>query len=226
MRLTVTSRRVQSRALSSPLILLYAFAVLIAFGTILLLMPFSRHGDGFTPFVDALFTATSAATVTGLVTQDTATYWTRTGQVFILALMFVGGLGMMTIATSLLILFGHRVTLAQRIVVRDSLQIDRLGGLARITIKIVLVSVGIQLVGFISLLIRFLFLYSPAEAVAAGFLDSLAADADALVSAMADAVAQLGSIDMSAHAATKKRVRAPVVERVRAGLDDEFSAVI
>ena len=56
--------------------------------------------------------------------------------------------------------------------------------------------------------------YSPAEAVAAGFLDSLAADA------------QLGSIDMSAHAATKKRVRAPVVERVRAGLDDEFSAVI
>ena len=73
------------------------------FGTILLLMPFSQHGEGLTPFVDALFTATSAATVTGLVTQETATYWTRTGQVFILALMFVGGLGMMTIATFLII---------------------------------------------------------------------------------------------------------------------------
>ena len=164
-RVTVTSRRVHSRALSSPLILLYAFAVLIMFGTILLLMPFSRHGGGFTPFVDALFTAASAATVTGLVTQETATYWTRTGQVFILALMFVGGLGMMTIAAFLIILLGQRATLAQRIVVRDSLQIDQLGGLARIAVRIVLVAVAIQLVGFAGLLARFLFLYPPAEAV-------------------------------------------------------------
>ena len=164
-RLTITSRRVQSRALASPLILIYAFIGLIALGTLLLLLPFAHHGGGFTPFIDALFTATSAVTVTGLIIQDTATYWTRTGQVFILAMMFVGGLGFMTIATFLLILIGHRATLTQRLLVKDSLQIDQLGGLVRLTIGIVLVAAGIQLVGFVALLARFSLLYSPAEAV-------------------------------------------------------------
>jgi trk system potassium uptake protein TrkH len=164
-RLTITSRRVQSRALASPLIIIYAFVGLIALGTLLLLMPFSHHGGGLAPFIDALFTATSAVTVTGLVIQDTATYWTRTGQVFILAMMFIGGLGFMTIATFLLILIGHRATLTQRLLVKDSLQIDQLGGLVRLTIGIVLVAAGIQLVGFVALLARFSLLYSPAEAV-------------------------------------------------------------
>ena len=72
---------------------MYAFAGLIAAGTLLLLAPFAHHGGGSTPFMEALFTATSAVTVTGLVIQDTATYWTRYGQVIILALMFIGGLG-------------------------------------------------------------------------------------------------------------------------------------
>jgi trk system potassium uptake protein TrkH len=164
-RLTVTTRRNPSRALTSPLILAYAFAGLITVGTVLLLLPFTHHGGGFTPFVDALFTATSASTVTGLVTQDTATYWTRTGQVIILALMFVGGLGFMTFATFLLILVGHRVGLAQSVLVKDTMQIDQLGGLARLTVRIVLVAVGIQLAGFVALLIRFSFIYPPAEAV-------------------------------------------------------------
>ena len=164
-RFTVRPRRVRSPALASPFMLLYVFAGLIALGTLLLLLPLSNSGDGFTPFVDALFTATSAATVTGLVTQDTATYWTVTGQVFILFLIFVGGLGMMTVATFLLLLFGQRVTLAHQIVVRDSLQIDQLGGLAKITVRMVMVAVGIQLAGFGALLLRFLYLYPPGEAV-------------------------------------------------------------
>ena len=165
-RLTITTRRVQSRALASPLILVYAFAGLITVGTLLLLLPLTHHGGGFTPFVDALFTATSAATVTGLTTQDTATYWTRTGQVFILALMFVGGLGFMTIATFLLILLGQRVTLAQRLLVKESLGVNQLGGLVSLTVRIVLVAAGIQLAGFVVLLARFSVLpdYSLAEA--------------------------------------------------------------
>ena len=82
--LTVTTRKVPSRALASPMILLYAFAGFITIGTLLLLLPFAHEGSGFTPFMDAFFTATSAVTVTGLVIQETSTYWTRTGQVFIL----------------------------------------------------------------------------------------------------------------------------------------------
>jgi trk system potassium uptake protein TrkH len=164
-RLTVTPRKVPSRGLASPLILIYAFAGLIALGTVLLLLPVAHVGSGFTPFMTAFFTATSAVTVTGLVIEDTGLYWTRIGQVMILALMFVGGLGFMTIATFLLVLIGQRVTMAQRLLVKESLGVNQLGGLVRLSVAIVLVAAGIQLVGFVALFIRFSFLYSPAEAV-------------------------------------------------------------
>ena len=164
-RVTVTERKGPSRAMASPLILVYVFAGLIALGTVLLLLPTSNREDGFTPFVTALFTATSAATVTGLVVQDTAEYWSRTGQVFILGLMFVGGLGFMTIATFLLILIGQRFSLAQRLLVRESLGVVQLGGLVQMTVGIVLVATGIQFVGFLALLVRFWSLYQPADAV-------------------------------------------------------------
>ncbi len=163
--LTVTSRKGPSRALASPLILIYVFAVLIAIGTALLLLPVAHEGSGFTPFIDALFTAASAVTVTGLVIQETSTYWTRAGQVMILGMMFVGGLGFMTIATFLLILIGQRVTLSQRLLVKESLGVDHMGGLVRLTMGIVLVAVVIQIAGFVALVVRFSFLYPPAEAV-------------------------------------------------------------
>ena len=164
-RLTISTRKVSSRALATPLILVYAFVGLISLGTLLLLLPVTQREGGFTPFTVAFFTATSAVTVTGLVVQDTATYWTRIGQTFILALMFVGGLGFMTIATFLLVLMGQRVTLSQRLLVRESLGANQLGGLIRLTVGIVLVAALFQLIGFVALAVRFSFLYSPAEAV-------------------------------------------------------------
>ena len=163
-RLTVTARGVPSRAFASPLVLIYTFAALITLGTMLLLLPFAHHAGGFTPFLPALFTATSAVTVTGLIIEDTATYWTRFGQVVILGLMFVGGLGFMTLATFLLILLGQRVTMAQRILVKESLGVNQLGGLVRLTVRIVILAVAIQTAGFVALFVRFSFIYSPAEA--------------------------------------------------------------
>ena len=163
--LTLPTPKVPSRALASPLLIIYVFAGFITVGTLLLLLPMTHHEDGITPLKVALFTATSAVTVTGLVIQDTATYWTRTGQVIILGLIFVGGLGVMTIGTFLLILIGQRVTLTQRLLVKESLGVNQLGGLVQLTAAIVLVAVLIQTVGFIALLARFLVLYSPAEAV-------------------------------------------------------------
>ena len=176
-RLTVSPRKVPSRALASPLILAYLFVALITVGTLLLLLPnmragcglfeeglFGGAGCGFTPFMDAFFTATSAATVTGLVVEETSTYWSRDGQTVIVALMFVGGLGFMTSATFLLVLIGQRVTLAQRLLVKESLGVDQLGGLVRLAVGIVLVASFVQLAGAVALFIRFSFLYSPAEA--------------------------------------------------------------
>ena len=164
-RLTMTARRVQSKALASPLILIYVFACLVTVGTALLIPPFANTEGRFTPFMDALFTATSASTVTGLVTRESATYWTVYGQAVILVLMFVGGLGIMTMATFLLILFGQRVPLAHRMVARDSLQINQLGGLARVTVVLVAVATAMQLIGFAVLLPRLLMLFEPGEAI-------------------------------------------------------------
>ena len=158
-------RRVPARVLASPMLIIYAFLGLIAVGTLLLMLPFTQHSGEFTPFREALFTATSAVTVTGLVIQDTASYWTRTGQTIILGLIFVGGLGFMTIGTFLLILIGQRVTLTQRLLVRESLGVNQLGGLVQLTIAIVLVAVAIQTIGFFVLLAKFLGIYPTAEAV-------------------------------------------------------------
>ena len=163
-------RRGPSRVLATPLILLYGFATLIAIGTILLLMPFANTQGGFTPFMEAFFTATSAVLVTGLVVQDSALYWSRAGQGIILFLIFIGGLGFMTGATFLLILFGRRITLVNRLLMRETLGLSQLGGLVRLTRNIVLVAVAIQLLGFLALFLRLYFEYTPAEAAwQAGF---------------------------------------------------------
>ena len=158
-------RKRQSRASASPLILVYIFAGLIALGAGLLMLPAAHHGEGFTPFMDALFTATSAVAVTGLVTQDTPTYWTTTGQIIVISLVYVGGLGFMTLATFMLILIGQRLTLTQRLLVRESLGVNRLGGLVRLTVGVVILATTIQILGFGALLSRFWFIMPPEEAV-------------------------------------------------------------
>ena len=186
MRLTVTTRGVPSRAFASPLIIAYIFAGLITVGTCLLILPFTQHDDGFTPFMTAFFTATSAITVTGLVIEDTATYWSRTGQVVILALMFVGGLGFMTLATFLLILLGQRVTLTQRLLVRESLGVNQLGGLIRLTVGIVLLAVAIQAAGFVALFIRFSSVMPTAEAAWQGAFHAVSGFNNAGFTALAD----------------------------------------
>lgn len=76
-----------------------AFAGALLVGSSLLMMPVSRSGEEAVPFVTALFTAASAVCVTGLTTVDTATYWSTFGQVVILALIQVGGFGIMTFAS-------------------------------------------------------------------------------------------------------------------------------
>ena len=163
---TATSRRMQSRFATSPLIIIYFFLAIICVGTLLLLLPFSSKAEGSPPFPVALFTATSAITVTGLVVQDTAFYWTRMGQAVIMGMIYVGGLGFMTIATFLLIILGQRVTLTQRLLMRENLMLDQFGNLVRLTVAIVLVATGIQLLGFIVLFTYFyLFAYPLGEAI-------------------------------------------------------------
>ena len=139
------------RNFGSPYILMAGFSLLIGIGTLLLSLPITNTKNEITPFLEALFTATSAVTVTGLVVVDTATHWSFIGQSIIVALMFMGGLGIMASATFLLVLIGRRITLANRLMVRESLGVDKLGGLIGLAKSIVIVIVSIQLIGFVVL---------------------------------------------------------------------------
>ena len=164
-RMEIPAPRVKSPAVSPPLILVYAFGVLIAVGTLLLALPMSHHGDGLVPIEDALFTATSAATVTGLVVVETASYWTVPGQLVILVLMFVGGLGIMTLASALLVLAGHRASLTHRMVMGETTGAADFANIARMTLLLVIWAVAVQVAGFVVLLVGLEPLYPRAEAV-------------------------------------------------------------
>ena len=158
-----TPRR-PGRRFNSPLILLYGFGSLIAVGTFLLWLPFFNTTNEFTPFLDALFTATSAVTVTGLVTLDTATYWNTSGQVIIASLVQIGGLGFMSTATFLLVILTQRITLTNQLFMGDSLGATHSSGLLRLTIQVVILTLIIQVVAFLILLWRFLPQFEAGEA--------------------------------------------------------------
>ncbi len=170
-RITPTPPRRPVRRFESPLILMYGFGSLIAVGTTLLwLPPFNATGE-FAPFLDALFTATSAATVTGLVTVDTATFWNTKGHAVIAVMMQIGGLGFMSTATFLLIIITQRITLANQLIMGEFLGVGQASGLLRLTIQVVVLTLVIQSVAFLVLLWRFLPLFDPGQAAwQAGFL--------------------------------------------------------
>ena len=160
----VNERRINTRTFSSPLILIGVFLALILVGALLLSAPFAHHEQGWGDPVLSIFTATSAVTVTGLIIVDTATYWTPSGQVIILLLMFVGGLGFMTLAAFLLAVLGQRVSMAQRLLIRETLGSENMGGIQRLSVTIVAAAISIQIIGFLALFARFLFSESLGEA--------------------------------------------------------------
>ncbi|MBI3966834.1 MAG: Trk family potassium uptake protein [Chloroflexi bacterium] len=128
---------------------------MILVGAILLTLPVSSTTGEFTPLLDALFTATSAVCVTGLVVLDTGTYWSSFGQFVILLLIQAGGLGFMTSSTLLLLIFGQRVSLGQRLVIREALGTTGLAGLEGLIRQIVLFTLLTESVGAAVLFVRF-----------------------------------------------------------------------
>jgi trk system potassium uptake protein TrkH len=143
------------RWMGSPFILMYGFLALILIGWLVLSLPISNTQNQITPWLVGLFTATSAVTLTGLILVESGTYWSQFGQSVILILIFIGGLGFMTGTTTLFIIIGRRITLAERLVLRESIGTGRLGGVVRLARNIFLVVAAIQLLGFFALLIRF-----------------------------------------------------------------------
>ncbi len=120
----------RKRSISSAQLIMGGFALTILTGTFLLMLPGAVR-QGSASFADALFTATSAVCVTGLVVRDTALYWSPMGQGIILALIQIGGLGIVFVVVALNFLSGRKVTLMQRQTLCDALSIPHIGNLGR-----------------------------------------------------------------------------------------------
>ena len=136
-------------------IIAIGFAMIILAGALLLSMPFSSKSGDFTPFFDSLFTATSATCVTGLVVYDTATQWSVTGQLIILCMIQIGGLGFMTAAALFLTGFKRKISLKKRLVLIESAGTGGLKGAVDITKKAVLITVVCEIAGTALLAVRF-----------------------------------------------------------------------
>lgn len=139
-------------SLSSFQLIILGFAALILVGALLLMLPISSAEGRATPFGTALFTSTSAACVTGLVVRDTATYWSPFGQALILILIQIGGLGVVTVASSLSAIAGKKISLRQRSTMQEAISAPKIGGVVSFTRFVVIATFIIEGVGMILLL--------------------------------------------------------------------------
>ena len=128
-------------------LIILGFLSLIILGSLLLMLPVAtRDGEG-AAFSDALFTATSATCVTGLVVRDTATYWSVFGQCVILVLIQIGGMGIVTAAVAFVSLSGRKIGLMQRSTMQEAVSAHHLGGIVRLTNFILKTMVVIEILG-------------------------------------------------------------------------------
>ena len=135
------------KRLSSSQIIILGFAGVILFGSILLTLPFSTRDGHGALFSDALFTATSAVCVTGLVVQDTATYWSTFGQAVIIALIQIGGMGVVTVAIAISSFSGKQISLKQRSTMQEAISAHKVGGIVRLTGSIIKMTIFFELLG-------------------------------------------------------------------------------
>ena len=137
-------------------IMVMGFALLILIGGLLLNLPMATQNGEQIGFLNALFTATSAVCVTGLVVVDTATYWSGFGQGVIVCLIQIGGLGFMTITTMFAIIARKRINLRERLLIQESLNQFDLSGLVKLTRYILLTTFAIEGIG--AILLSFIFI--------------------------------------------------------------------
>lgn len=117
--------------IASSQVILGGFAGVILIGAFLLMLPVSSASHCVTPFCDALFTSTSAVCVTGLVVHDTATYWSLFGQIVIMILIQIGGIGVVSLVTFMTMLVGGRIGLLQRNMIKEAVGAPQIGGVVR-----------------------------------------------------------------------------------------------
>lgn len=147
---SVKKIKIKKRLSPFQIIVLGFFGLVLA-GTLLLMLPISTQHHGYASFMDAFFTATSSVCVTGLVVRDTATYWTWFGQLIILILIQIGGLGVVTVVVGFTMRFGRKIGLMQRNTMQAAISAPQVGGIMRLTKFIIKTTLLLEFIGAVCL---------------------------------------------------------------------------
>lgn len=176
------------KSLSYPQMIAFGYLIIIATGTFLLYLPIANRNNISPGFINALFTATSATCVTGLVVYDTYTQWSVFGQLVILLLIQIGGLGFMTTITLVSFLLRRKIGLKERGLLRESVNTMYIGGIVRLTQKILFGTLLFEGLGAIILSIRFI----PRMGLAAGIYNGVFHSISAFCNAGFDLMGRFG----------------------------------
>ncbi|MBU5488759.1 TrkH family potassium uptake protein [Clostridium sp. MSJ-8] len=171
-------------------ILALGFIIIILVGALILSLPISSRSGKSTNFLDSLFTATSSVCVTGLITLDTGTYWNTFGQSVILFLIEIGGLGFMSLTTFIYIIIGKKITLRDRMIVQEAINVFDIQGIVRMVKGILLFTVIVQGIGAIALG----FIFIPDYGLSKGIFYSIFHSVSAFCNAGFDLIGNFNSI--------------------------------
>jgi len=167
--------KLKHQNLNPAQILVLGFALIILVGGILLSTPFVTQTGESTGFLKALFTSTSAVCVTGLVVVDTGTHWNMAGQIIILILIQIGGLGIMTMATSVALIIGRKISLRSRLIMQEALNQFTIQGVVRLTKYIIITTFVIEGIGAFFLTMNFIPQYGLPDSIFYGIFHSVSA---------------------------------------------------
>lgn len=166
--------RIKKR-ISKVQFLALGFFIIILAGTIVLMLPVSTKSGQHTGFFDALFTCVSATCVTGLVVADTFTHWTVIGQITILFMIQIGGLGFMSLGITMAMLLKRRISLRARGLMQESVNTLQIGGIVKLTKKMIIGTLLFEGMGAVILAVRLWPRLGPANAVYYGIFHSISA---------------------------------------------------
>lgn len=161
--------------LSSIHLIPLSFLAAILLGTLLLSLPVSSAEGNWTSFPDALFSATTAVCVTGLVVKDTYQYWSLFGQAVILVLIQIGGIGVITAVSTLMLLARKRFSLSDRLTLRDSLNLEDISGLLSFLLKVIRVTLAVELIGAFFYMLAFVPRFGAARGIKVSIFNAVSA---------------------------------------------------
>lgn len=185
----------KARELSTTQMITLGFLATIVLGMFLLMLPVSSAGGEWTNPVDALFTATTSVCVTGLVVVDMSSYWSIFGQIVVLLLIQIGGLGVVTLTTSIIVFMGKKVNLKERLLLEDAYNLNTLSGLVRFMKRVLKGTMLVEGVGAFC----YSFVFVPRFGIAKGLWVSVFNSVSAFCNAGIDIIGPNSLMEYVAH---------------------------